>query len=95
MNEESLTQSTHMPRVVMGKVISKKMQKTIVVAVERKIKHQQYGKYVTKTTKLFAHDEDDKCNEGDMVTIKQCRPISKKKHWQLVQILGDRKEINI
>lgn len=74
-------------RVLTGRVISNKMDKTITVSIERKVKHPIYGKYVKQTTKLHAHDEDNQCSEGDVVSIKECRPISRLKKFQLVEIL--------
>lgn len=70
-----------------GVVTSDKMQKSIVVAVERKVKHPKYGKFVKKTTKFVAHDENDDCNIGDTVRIMETRPLSKNKNWRLVEIL--------
>jgi small subunit ribosomal protein S17 len=70
-----------------GKVTSNKMQKTITVAVERKVKHPIYGKFLTKTTKFVAHDEENACNIGDMVRIMETRPLSKNKRWRLVEII--------
>lgn len=70
-----------------GKVISDKMNKTIVVQVERKVKHPLYGKYVRRFSKMVAHDEDNSCRIGDLVLIKQSRPLSKTKRWKLVEIL--------
>jgi small subunit ribosomal protein S17 len=74
-------------RTLQGKVISAKMDKSIVVAVERKVKHPLYGKFMKRTTKLHAHDETNQCGEGDVVTISECRPLSKTKSWTLVQIV--------
>lgn len=74
-------------RVLVGKVVSNKMQKTIVVKIERLVRHPRYGKYIRQFTKLFAHDEQGECGEGDVVTIKQSRPLSKKKAWTLVNIV--------
>lgn len=73
-------------RTETGKVVSNKMEKSITVTVERKIKHPLYGKYIKRTTKLHAHDENNECNIGDIVTIQECRPISKLKSWKLVEI---------
>ncbi|MCF7981496.1 MAG: 30S ribosomal protein S17 [Pseudomonadales bacterium] len=73
-------------RTVTGKVVSNKMDKSIVVLVERRIKHPIYGKYVKRSTKMRAHDENNECNSGDMVTIKESRPISKTKSWVLERI---------
>lgn len=70
-----------------GIVTSNKMDKTITVSVERKIKHPIYGKFVKKTKKFTAHDEKNDCNEGDIVKIIESRPLSKKKRWALVEIL--------
>jgi len=74
-------------RTLQGKVTSDKMDKTITVLVERKVKHPLYGKFVTKSTKYHAHDETNDCNEGDTVTITETRPYSKTKKWRLVSIL--------
>ena len=70
-----------------GKVVSNKMNKSIVVAVERRVKHPIYGKFMKKTTKFMAHDEKQECNIGDVVRIMECRPLSKLKRWRLVEIL--------
>lgn len=74
-------------RTITGKVVSNKMNKTVAVSVERKVKHPMYGKYVRKTAKYLAHDEDNACNEGDIVTIAECRPLSKNKSWRLIEIV--------
>ena len=70
-----------------GVVISNKMQKSIVVSVERKVKHPKYGKFVKMTNKFVAHDENDDCNIGDTVKIMETRPLSKSKCWRLVEII--------
>jgi small subunit ribosomal protein S17 len=70
-----------------GRVLSNKMQKTITVAVERKVKHPKYGKFLNKTTKLTAHDEKNECGIGDLVKIMETRPLSKNKCWRLIEIL--------
>jgi small subunit ribosomal protein S17 len=70
-----------------GIVVSNKMEKSIVVLVERKIKHPIYGKFVKKSTRFFAHDEKNECNEGDKVLIAETRPLSKNKCWRLVEII--------
>ncbi len=70
-----------------GLVVSNKMDKSIVVAVERKVKHPIYGKFVNKTTKFMAHDESNTCGIGDTVLIMETRPLSKNKNWRLVEIL--------
>ena len=70
-----------------GLVVSDKMEKSIVVSVERKVKHPIYGKFVKKTAKFMAHDENNTCGIGDTVTIMETRPLSKNKNWRLVEIL--------
>ena len=70
-----------------GIVVSNKMEKTIVVAVKRKVKHPIYGKFVNKTTKFVAHDEKNESSEGDKVRIMETRPLSKTKCWRLVEII--------
>lgn len=73
-------------RTLMGKVVSDKMDKTITVLVERRVKHPIYGKYISKSSKLKAHDEENTCNIGDVVTIAESRPLSKSKSWALVKV---------
>ncbi|WOK05188.1 30S ribosomal protein S17 [Imperialibacter roseus] len=70
-----------------GKVVSDKMNKSITVAVSRKVKHPIYGKFIGKTTKFLAHDEKDECGIGDTVRIAETRPMSKRKRWRLVEII--------
>ena len=70
-----------------GVVVSNKMDKSIVVAIRRKVKHPIYGKFVNKTKKLMAHDEENACNIGDTVRIAETRPLSKNKAWRLVEII--------
>ena len=74
-------------REKVGIVISNKMEKSIVVAVKRKVKHPIYGKFVNKTTNFKAHDEENTCNEGDTVKIMETRPLSKTKNWRLIEII--------
>lgn len=74
-------------RNVTGKVVSDKMDKTIVVIVERSFPHPLYGKYVRRSTKLHAHDEENTARIGDLVTIQECRPLSKNKSWKLVEVV--------
>ena len=69
-----------------GRVVSNKMQKSITVAVDRQVKHPIYGKFITKTSKLMAHDENNEANIGDTVRIMSTRPLSKNKSWRLVEI---------
>ncbi len=82
-----MTAEKQAERTLTGRVTSNKMDKTITVAIERLVKHPVYGKYIRRTTKLHAHDEHNRCHEGDMVTIKQCRPLSKSKSWMLVDVV--------
>ena len=70
-----------------GVVVSNKMEKSVVVAVKRKVKHPIYGKFVNKTTKFVAHDETNTCNEGDTIKIMETGPLSKTKRWRLVEII--------
>ncbi len=70
-----------------GIVASSKMDKSIVVMIERRVKHPMYGKFITRSTKLKAHDEANVCNEGDVVSIRECAPISKSKNWTLVDVI--------
>ena len=74
-------------KTVIGIVVSNKMNKTITVAVERKVKHPIYGKFVKKTTKFHAHDEKNECTIGDTVRIMETRPMSKTKRWRLVEVV--------
>ncbi len=74
-------------RTQTGRVVSNKMDKTVTVLLERKVKHPLYGKYIKRSTKVHAHDENNDCGEGDKVKITQCRPLSKSKNWQVVEIL--------
>lgn len=74
-------------RTVQGRVVSNKMDKSIIVAIERQVKHPLYGKYIKRTTKLHAHDENNTCQEGDLVIIRETRPISKTKNWTLVDVI--------
>jgi small subunit ribosomal protein S17 len=73
-------------RTVTGRVVSNKMDKSITVLVERRVRHPVYGKYVTKSSRLHAHDEGNTCQPGDVVTVKEVRPISRTKTWALVSI---------
>jgi small subunit ribosomal protein S17 len=70
-----------------GVVSSNKMDKTVTISVERKVKHPMYGKFVKKTKKYHAHDEKNECNEGDIIKIMETRPLSKSKRWRLVEII--------
>jgi small subunit ribosomal protein S17 len=83
-----MSETTDTARVVTGKVISDKMDKSATVMIERKVKHPVYGKYIRRSTKLHIHDAENLCQEGDTVVIEQCRPISKTKSWRLVEVVG-------
>jgi small subunit ribosomal protein S17 len=74
-------------RTLTGRVTSNKMEKTIAVQIDRLVKHAKYGKYIRRRTKLLAHDEKAECREGDLVTIAQCRPLSRRKAWRLVRVV--------
>lgn len=74
-------------RTVIGRVVSNKMNKGVSVAIERLVRHPVYRKYIRRTTKVLAHDEDNACKEGDTVAIVECRPISKRKAWRVVEIV--------
>jgi small subunit ribosomal protein S17 len=75
-------------RTLTGTVTSNKMQKSITVLIERRVKHPKYGKFINRSTKLHVHDENNECGMGDVVTIEQCRPISKTKAWRLVKVIN-------
>ncbi len=74
-------------RTLQGRVISDKMDKSITVQVERRVKHPIYGKYIRRSTKVHAHDENNECRMGDTVVVEQCRPLSKTKKWRLVKVV--------
>jgi small subunit ribosomal protein S17 len=74
-------------RTVTGRVVSNKMDKSITVLIERKVAHPIYGKFVKRSTKIHAHDENNECQEGDTVTVAECRPLSKTKTWNLVEVV--------
>ena len=74
-------------RTLTGRVVSNKMDKTITVLIERFVKHPKYGKYIRRSTKLHAHDEENTCQKGDVVMIELCRPLSKTKAWRLYKIV--------
>jgi len=75
-------------RTLTGRVVSDKMHKTIAVEIERLVKHPTYGKYIRRTTKLLAHDENGTSKEGDVVTITPCRPMSRHKSWRLLEVVA-------
>lgn len=82
MNEQSQAN-----RTLQGRVVSDKMNKSITVQIERKVKHPLYGKYIRRSTKVHAHDENNECQIGDVVVVEQCRPLSKLKKWRFVKLV--------
>jgi small subunit ribosomal protein S17 len=84
---EEIIKERNLRKERIGVVVSDKMDKTIVVAEKRKVKHPIYGKFVNKTTKYYVHDESNTCNIGDTVRIMETRPLSKNKRWRLVEII--------
>ena len=82
-----MTTTQEIKRTQTGRVISNKMDTSVTVLLERQIKHPLYGKYIKRSTKVRAHDEDNNCGEGDKVMIAECRPLSKTKSWRVVEIL--------
>ena len=87
---EAAAQTTverNLRKVRIGRVVSNKMEKSCVVAVERKVKHPIYGKFMKKTTKLMVHDESNECGIGDTIKVMETRPLSKNKRWRLVEII--------
>ncbi len=85
--EAQASSSDKPTRKLTGQVVSNKMDKTIAVAIERVVRHPIYGKYIRRTTKLLAHDENNEAREGDTVSISPCRPLSRHKSWRLVAVL--------
>ncbi|MEA2094644.1 MAG: 30S ribosomal protein S17 [Pseudomonadota bacterium] len=83
-----MSEKSEVTRTVTGRVVSDKMDKTVTVLIERKVKHPVYGKYIRRSTRLHVHDAENACREGDKVTIEECRPLSKSKTWRLVDIAG-------
>jgi len=82
MNEEVKSN-----RTLTGRVVSNAMDKTITVLVERRVKHPLYGKFISRSTKIHAHDDANECGKGDWVIVEQCRPLSKTKTWRLIQVV--------
>ena len=74
-------------RTLTGRVVSSAMDKSITVEVERRVRHPIYGKFIKRSTKVHAHDADNECKPGDLVTVEQCRPLSKTKSWRLLEIV--------
>jgi small subunit ribosomal protein S17 len=91
MSEATTTEAAAKPaankRTLTGRVVSDKMAKTVTVLVERRVKHPLYGKFVTRTKKYHAHDENGEFHEGDMVEIEECRPLSRTKAWKVIRLL--------
>jgi len=82
-----MTTTQEIKRTQTGRVVSSKMDKSVTVLLERQIKHALYGKYIKRSTKVLAHDEENSCGEGDKVMIAECRPLSKSKSWRVIEIL--------
>lgn len=82
-----MSENQNKVRTITGRVVSNKMDKTITVLVERVVKHPVYGKYIKRSTKMMAHDENNVCQEGDVVSITSCRPLSRHKTFKLVEVL--------
>jgi len=80
-------ETSKLSRILVGRVVSNKMDKTVTVRVERRVKHPVYGKYVVRTTKYHAHDESNQVNEGDLVEIAETRPLSKTKTWTVKRVV--------
>lgn len=95
MSEEQTVSDTaaKVARTVTGTVVSDKMNKSITVLVERKVQHPVYGKIIRRSSRLHAHDEENTCRVGDVVTVSECRPLSKTKTWMLESVLERAKEI--
>ncbi len=81
-----MTAEQNTSRTATGRVVSNKMDKTVTVLIERRVKHPVYGKYITRSSKIHAHDENNECGIGDVVTVQETRPISKSKSWKLLRI---------
>lgn len=84
--EDKQVQAQTNPRTVTGRVVSDRMDKSITVLIERRVQHPVYGKIIRRSSKVHAHDEQNECNVGDLVTVVECRPISKTKNWRLKSI---------
>jgi small subunit ribosomal protein S17 len=87
MEEATQQEKRNLRKVRVGRVVSNKMEKSCVIAVERKVKHPLYGKFMKKTTKLMVHDENNECGIGDTIKVMETRPLSKNKRWRLVEIV--------
>lgn len=82
-----MSEKTKVSHAMTGRVVSNKMDKSITVLIERSVRHPLYNKYIKRSSKMHAHDESNECNEGDLVQIQQCRPLSKTKSWRLVKVI--------
>lgn len=82
-----MSEELKVARTQTGRVVSAKADKTITVLIERLVKHPLYGKFIRRSSKLHAHDAENQCHEGDVVSIEQCRPLSKSKTWRLVEVI--------
>jgi small subunit ribosomal protein S17 len=87
MTEQNEISEQTSNRILNGRVVSNAMNQTITVLVERRVKHPLYGKFLRRSMKLHAHDADNECNNGDLVRVEQCRPLSKTKCWRLVEVV--------
>jgi len=87
MNSNDVPAAAKKVRTVVGRVVSNKMNKSVTVSIERLVRHPVYGKFIRRTTTLMAHDENNACREGDTVSVAECRPISKRKAWRVVEVL--------
>jgi len=81
-----MSETSSIKRTLIGRVVSDKMDKTVTVLIERRVKHPVYGKYITRSSKVHAHDENNECRTGDLVTVRETRPLSRTKTWTLVRI---------
>jgi small subunit ribosomal protein S17 len=82
-----MTQEGKRNRTLTGRVVSNAMDKTITVLVERRVRHPLYGKFIRRSSKIHAHDDENSCGNGDLVTVEQCRPLSKTKSWRLLEVV--------
>jgi small subunit ribosomal protein S17 len=82
-----MTQEGNRNRTLTGRVVSNAMDKTITVLVERRVRHPLYGKFIRRSSKIHAHDDENSCGNGDLVTVEQCRPLSKTKSWRLLEVV--------
>jgi len=88
-----MTETSKQAKTLTGHVVSTKMDKTISVQIQRTVKHPLYEKYIRRSTRLLAHDENNECNEGDIVIIESSRPLSKRKSWRLQKIVTRTQEV--